>query len=51
VDTLLPFHRRLLATEQWARAESARNLLADREWLRATAEDVEDERRLRSAGS
>jgi acetyl-CoA carboxylase biotin carboxylase subunit len=51
VDTLLPFHRRLLATEQWARAESARDLLADREWLRATAEDVEDERRLRSAGS
>jgi acetyl-CoA/propionyl-CoA carboxylase biotin carboxyl carrier protein len=52
VDTLLPFHTRLLATEQWAGAESARDLLADRAWLRTTAApaDVETRRR-RSAGS
>jgi acetyl-CoA carboxylase biotin carboxylase subunit len=36
-QTLLPFHRALLATEQWARAETARDLLADRDWLRSTA--------------
>ena len=53
VDTLLPFHRRLLASDEWARGETARNLLADRDWLRATAEgspEVET-RRVGSAGS
>ena len=37
IDTLIPFHRRLLATEQWLRAETARDLLVDRAWLKATA--------------
>jgi acetyl/propionyl-CoA carboxylase alpha subunit len=37
INTLLPFHRRLLRTEQWARAETARDLLADRAWLRESA--------------
>jgi acetyl-CoA/propionyl-CoA/long-chain acyl-CoA carboxylase, biotin carboxylase, biotin carboxyl carrier protein len=35
--TLLPFHRALLATEQWARAETCRDLLEDPKWLRSTA--------------
>jgi acetyl-CoA/propionyl-CoA carboxylase biotin carboxyl carrier protein len=35
VRTLLPFHRALLRTEQWHRAETARDLLLDREWLKA----------------
>ena len=33
LTTLLPFHERLLATEQWARAETCRDLLEDDEWL------------------
>ncbi len=32
--TLLPFHRALLGTEQWVRGETARDLIADRDWLR-----------------
>ena len=35
--TLLPFHRALLATEQWARGETCRDLLGDEEWLRSLA--------------
>jgi acetyl-CoA carboxylase biotin carboxylase subunit len=37
LSTLIPFHQALLATEQWARAETARDLLGDREWLRSLA--------------
>jgi acetyl-CoA/propionyl-CoA/long-chain acyl-CoA carboxylase, biotin carboxylase, biotin carboxyl carrier protein len=33
VKTLVPFHRALLAAEQWARGETCRDLLEDREWL------------------
>ncbi len=40
VTTLLPFHRRLLRTPQWAEAGTARDLLSDRDWLRATAPDA-----------
>jgi acetyl-CoA/propionyl-CoA carboxylase biotin carboxyl carrier protein len=35
--TLLPFHTALLATEQWARGETCRDLLEDREWLKSLA--------------
>jgi acetyl-CoA/propionyl-CoA carboxylase biotin carboxyl carrier protein len=35
--SLLPFHRALLETEQWARGETCRDLLEDRSWLRSTA--------------
>jgi acetyl-CoA/propionyl-CoA carboxylase biotin carboxyl carrier protein len=35
--TLIPFHRALLATEQWARGETCRDLLEDRDWLKALA--------------
>jgi acetyl-CoA/propionyl-CoA carboxylase biotin carboxyl carrier protein len=35
--TLLPFHRALLASEQWARAETCRDLIEDREWLKRLA--------------
>jgi acetyl-CoA/propionyl-CoA carboxylase biotin carboxyl carrier protein len=35
--TLIPFHRALLATEQWARGETCRDLLEDPEWLKALA--------------
>jgi acetyl-CoA/propionyl-CoA carboxylase biotin carboxyl carrier protein len=37
LTTLIPFHRTLLATEQWAKAETARDLLTDKKWLKGTA--------------
>ncbi|MEA2194809.1 MAG: acetyl-CoA/propionyl-CoA carboxylase, biotin carboxylase, biotin carboxyl carrier protein [Solirubrobacteraceae bacterium] len=37
LKTLLPFHRALLATEQWARGETCRDLLEDADWLKALA--------------
>src|SRR4051812_45706642 len=35
--TLIPFHRALLRTEQWARGETCRDLLEDPEWLKGVA--------------
>jgi acetyl-CoA/propionyl-CoA/long-chain acyl-CoA carboxylase, biotin carboxylase, biotin carboxyl carrier protein len=37
LTTLIPFHRAILATEQWARGETCRDLMEDRDWLRSTA--------------
>jgi acetyl-CoA/propionyl-CoA carboxylase biotin carboxyl carrier protein len=37
LTTLIPFHRALLATEQWARGETCRDLLEDRAWLKTLA--------------
>src|SRR3954454_9919608 len=37
LKTLIPFHAALLATEEWARAETARNLLEDKKCLRPLA--------------
>jgi acetyl/propionyl-CoA carboxylase alpha subunit len=37
VSTLIPFHRALLATDEWRAASTCRDLLADRAWLKATA--------------
>jgi acetyl-CoA/propionyl-CoA carboxylase biotin carboxyl carrier protein len=37
VRTLLPFHRAIMASEQWARAETCRDLIEDRTWLRSLA--------------
>jgi acetyl-CoA/propionyl-CoA carboxylase biotin carboxyl carrier protein len=39
LKTLIPFHRALLATEQWAKGETCRDLLEDRDWLKALAFD------------
>src|SRR5207237_6055601 len=39
LKTLIPFHKALLRTEQWARGETARDLLEDRAWLKALAFD------------
>jgi acetyl-CoA/propionyl-CoA carboxylase, biotin carboxylase, biotin carboxyl carrier protein len=33
LTTLLPFHTAILQTEQWANAETCRDLIEDREWL------------------
>jgi len=35
LKTLIPFHRAILATDQWANAETCRDLIEDREWLAA----------------
>jgi acetyl-CoA/propionyl-CoA carboxylase biotin carboxyl carrier protein len=35
--TLIPFHRAILATDQWRRAETCRDLLADKKWLKSLA--------------
>jgi acetyl-CoA/propionyl-CoA carboxylase, biotin carboxylase, biotin carboxyl carrier protein len=37
LKTLLPFHEAILQTEQWARAETCRDLIEDRKWLKALA--------------
>src|SRR5436305_5592889 len=37
VKTLIPFHKAILATPQWANAETARDLIGDREWLKSLA--------------
>ena len=37
VTSLIPFHRRLLETEQWCAAETCRDLLGDRAWLKLAA--------------
>ena len=51
LKTLIPFHQAILATDQWANAETCRDLIEDREWLKtlafpapaAPAEDDEEE--------
>jgi acetyl-CoA/propionyl-CoA carboxylase, biotin carboxylase, biotin carboxyl carrier protein len=37
LKTLIPFHQAILATEQWANAETCRDLIEDREWLKSLA--------------
>jgi acetyl-CoA carboxylase biotin carboxylase subunit len=39
IETLLPFHRALLRTRQWRDAETARDLLTDRDWLKTTNDE------------
>ncbi len=39
LTTLIPFHSALLATEQWANAETCRDLVEDKAWLKSTAPD------------
>jgi acetyl-CoA/propionyl-CoA carboxylase biotin carboxyl carrier protein len=50
LKTLVPFHQALLATEQWRKGETCRDLVEDKEWLKELAfpapqpsEDDEDE--------
>jgi acetyl-CoA/propionyl-CoA carboxylase biotin carboxyl carrier protein len=37
VRTLIPFHKAIMASEQWARAETCRDLVEDRAWLKRLA--------------
>jgi acetyl-CoA/propionyl-CoA carboxylase biotin carboxyl carrier protein len=37
LKTLIPFHQAILATPQWAKAETCRDLIEDRAWLKELA--------------
>jgi acetyl-CoA/propionyl-CoA carboxylase biotin carboxyl carrier protein len=37
LKTLIPFHQAILATDQWANAETCRDLIEDRAWLKQLA--------------
>ncbi len=37
LTTLIPFHEAILATEQWAKGETCRDLMEDNDWLKTTA--------------
>jgi acetyl-CoA/propionyl-CoA carboxylase, biotin carboxylase, biotin carboxyl carrier protein len=39
LKTLIPFHQAILATDQWANAETCRDLIEDRDWLKRLAFD------------
>jgi acetyl-CoA/propionyl-CoA carboxylase biotin carboxyl carrier protein len=40
LTTLIPFHKAILATEQWANGETCRDLIEDRKWLKETAPEA-----------
>ena len=37
VKTLIPFHKAIMASEQWAKGETCRDLIEDKAWLKALA--------------
>ncbi len=37
LKTLIPFHQAIMATRQWADAETCRDLIEDRAWLKELA--------------
>jgi acetyl-CoA/propionyl-CoA carboxylase, biotin carboxylase, biotin carboxyl carrier protein len=37
VKTLIPFHKAIMASEQWAKGETCRDLIEDRKWLKTLA--------------
>ena len=39
LKTLIPFHQAIMASEQWARAETCRDLIEDKAWLKTLAFD------------
>jgi len=42
LSTLIPFHKTILRTEQWARGETCKDLTEDKKWLKTTKpEDTE----------
>jgi acetyl-CoA/propionyl-CoA carboxylase, biotin carboxylase, biotin carboxyl carrier protein len=40
LQTLIPFHKTILRTEQWAKGETCRDLMEDVDWLKSTAPEV-----------
>jgi acetyl-CoA/propionyl-CoA carboxylase biotin carboxyl carrier protein len=39
LTTLIPFHQAIMATEDWAKASTCKDLVEDKDWLAATAPD------------
>jgi acetyl-CoA/propionyl-CoA carboxylase biotin carboxyl carrier protein len=37
LTTLIPFHKAILQTKEWQKAETCRNLIEDKKWLKSTA--------------
>ena len=37
VKTLIPFHKAIMASEQWAKGETCRDLIEDKQWLKSLA--------------
>ena len=42
VRTLIPFHKAIMGSEQWANAETCRDLIEDRAWLKTLAQGGRD---------
>jgi acetyl-CoA/propionyl-CoA carboxylase biotin carboxyl carrier protein len=42
VRTLIPFHKAIMASEQWADAQTCRDLIEDRAWLKTLAQPKPD---------
>ncbi|MDA0182535.1 acetyl-CoA carboxylase biotin carboxylase subunit [Solirubrobacter phytolaccae] len=40
VKTLIPFHKAIMASEQWAKGETCRDLIEDKQWLKTLAFDA-----------
>ncbi len=40
LTTLIPFHRTLLQTEEWAKGDTCKDLLEDKDWLKSTAPET-----------
>ncbi|HEX8754268.1 MAG TPA: acetyl-CoA carboxylase biotin carboxylase subunit [Solirubrobacterales bacterium] len=43
LTTLIPFHKAILATEQWAKGETCRDLMEDTDWLKSTTPTTVEE--------
>ena len=44
VTTLIPFHKAIMASEQWAKGETCRDLIGDRTWLKELAQPKPEKR-------
>jgi acetyl-CoA/propionyl-CoA carboxylase biotin carboxyl carrier protein len=42
VRTLIPFHKAIMASEQWAKGETCRDLIEDKQWLKELAQPQPD---------
>ncbi len=43
VTTLMPFHKAIMASDQWNNAETCRDLIEDQEWLKSLAEPLPEQ--------
>src|SRR4051794_21501584 len=43
VTTLMPFHKAIMASDQWKNAETCRDLIEDQDWLKSLAQPAPEE--------